>query len=197
MKKFIAVKKQEVRILICDGCGLEAGVEEGYEFEEFITIEHRCGYGAIHGDGKQLSIDLCQHCFAGMCGDMLTVIGPEDNQAIDYGKGKLHECVNLIRADEKKSWGSYFAQVSPETNEVFIEVSPMINESSNSDVLFIENSHQYEKKFPSYFDVDQISRLAMVDEKKGKEMWDLMFEAIHEYNKAQVGKKFPTRKFPF
>jgi antitoxin CcdA len=80
MKKFKAVKRQEIINLICDGCGLEANVDEGYEFSEFISIEHRCGYGAIHGDGKQLSIDLCQHCFAGMCGDTLTVIDPLDNQ---------------------------------------------------------------------------------------------------------------------
>ena len=81
MKKFKAVKQQEVIKLICDGCGLEARVDEGYEFSEFISIEHHCGYGAIHGDGKQLSIDLCQHCFAGMCGDILTVIDPLDNQS--------------------------------------------------------------------------------------------------------------------
>jgi antitoxin component HigA of HigAB toxin-antitoxin module len=80
MKNFKAVKRQEVIKLICDGCGLEANIDEGYEFSEFITIEHRCGYGAIHGDGKLLSVDLCQQCFADMCGDTLTVIDPLDNQ---------------------------------------------------------------------------------------------------------------------
>lgn len=81
MKNFKTVMQQEVIKLICDGCGLEARVDEGYEFSEFITIEHRCGYGAIHGDGKQLSVDLCQHCFADMCGDTLTIIDPLDNQS--------------------------------------------------------------------------------------------------------------------
>ena len=66
MKNFKSVKLQEVIKLICDGCGLEANIVEGYEFGEFISIDHRCGYGAIHGDGKQLTVDLCQHCFAGM-----------------------------------------------------------------------------------------------------------------------------------
>jgi len=43
MKKFKTVKQQEVIKLICDGCGLKASVDGGYEFGEFITIEHRCG----------------------------------------------------------------------------------------------------------------------------------------------------------
>lgn len=73
----------------------------------------------------------------------------------------------------------------------------MINESLNSDVLPIENSHQPNKTLSSYFDVDQISKLARVDENKGKEVWDLMFKAIHEHNKAQVEKEFPMRKCPF
>lgn len=73
----------------------------------------------------------------------------------------------------------------------------MINKSSNSDISPIENSYQPKKALPGYFDVDQISRLVSVDEKKGKEMWDLMFKAIHEYNKSQVEKEFPVRKRPF
>jgi hypothetical protein len=47
MKKHITVSHQEVCELVCDGCGLEASVDEGYEFSEFISIEHRCGYGAF------------------------------------------------------------------------------------------------------------------------------------------------------
>lgn len=49
---------------------------------------------------------------------------------------------------------------------------------------------------PSYVDIEQISRLARVDEKTGKEMWDLMFIAVHEHNIAQVEKEFPTRERP-
>ncbi len=30
-----------------------------------------------------MNIDLCQHCFAGMCGDILTVTEPLDNSGID------------------------------------------------------------------------------------------------------------------
>ena len=97
MKNFKTVIRNEVINLICDGCGLEASVDEGYEFGEFITIEHRCGYGAIHGDGKQLSIDICQHCFAGMCGDALTITDPVDNQSTDAPEESL-EYNNIFQA---------------------------------------------------------------------------------------------------
>jgi antitoxin CcdA len=91
MKNFKTVMQQEVIELICDSCGLKAGVDERYEFSEFIRIEHRCGYGAIHGDGKQLSIDLCQHCFANMCGDTLTIIDPVDNQTTESAEGTFEQ----------------------------------------------------------------------------------------------------------
>ena len=97
MKKHITVSHQEVCELICDGCGLEASVDEGYEFGEFITIEHRCGYGAIHGDGKQITMDICQHCFAGMCGDALTITDPVDNQSTDAPEESL-EYNNIFQA---------------------------------------------------------------------------------------------------
>lgn len=97
MRNFKTVKRQEVIKLICDGCGLEASIDEGYEFSEFISIEHRCGYGAIHGDGKQLSIDLCQQCFADMCGDMLTIIDPLDNQTSEPTNDTL-EYNNIFQA---------------------------------------------------------------------------------------------------
>jgi len=97
MKNFKTVMRQEVMKLICDGCGLEASVDEGYEFSEFITIEHRCGYGAIHGDGKQLSVDLCQHCFTDMCGDTLTIIDPLDNQLTESAEDIL-EYDNIFQA---------------------------------------------------------------------------------------------------
>ena len=89
MKSFKVVKRQEVIKLTCDACSLEATVNEGYEFSEFITIEHQCGYGAIHGDGKQLSVDLCQHCFASICEGTLKVIDPIDNRNANCSEDTL------------------------------------------------------------------------------------------------------------
>ena len=100
MKKYKTVIQQEVTELICDSCGLEAHVNEGYEFSEFISIEHKCGYGAIHGDGKKLLIDLCQQCFADMCADTLTIVDPLDNQAFDSCEDTL-EYQNIFEAITK------------------------------------------------------------------------------------------------
>ncbi len=65
--------------LTCDSCGQQA-IQSDYEFHEFISINHKSGYGSIHGDGNQFNIDLCQQCFSSMCGDSLTVTEPSDDQ---------------------------------------------------------------------------------------------------------------------
>ena len=70
---------QVISKLICDGCGEQATLED-YEFHEFISTNHKCGYGSIHGDGNQLSIDLCQQCFSDTCGDSLTIIDSSDEK---------------------------------------------------------------------------------------------------------------------
>jgi antitoxin CcdA len=72
--------------LTCDSCGEEASSDDS-EFHEFISVNHRCGYGSIHGDGNTINIDLCQRCFGGMCGDSLTVSEPcndKNNDKLEY-----------------------------------------------------------------------------------------------------------------
>ena len=50
--------------IVCDCCGRSARNESGdFEFQEFLSINHDCGYGSIIGDGVKFQIDLCQHCF--------------------------------------------------------------------------------------------------------------------------------------
>jgi hypothetical protein len=100
MKKYKTVIQQEITELVCNGCGLEAHAHDGYEFSEFISIEHKCGYGAIHGDGKKFLVDLCQHCFADMCGDTLTTVDPIDNQTSEPCKNTL-EYQNIFQAITK------------------------------------------------------------------------------------------------
>jgi len=48
MKTLETVTTQEVISMVCDCCGLEASTDGDYEFQEFTTINHRCGYGSIH-----------------------------------------------------------------------------------------------------------------------------------------------------
>lgn len=79
MKNFEDKVVKVISKLTCDGCG-EQATQDDYEFHEFISIDHKCGYGSIHGDGNQISIDLCQKCFADMCGDSLTVIEPNEEK---------------------------------------------------------------------------------------------------------------------
>lgn len=77
MKNFEDKIVKVISKLICDGCG-EQVTPEDYAFHEFISVSHKCGYDSIHGDGNQLSIDLCQQCFAKMCGDSLNVTEPSN-----------------------------------------------------------------------------------------------------------------------
>jgi antitoxin CcdA len=87
MKNFKNITIKEIPKIICDCCG-EQATPSDYTFHEFISINQRCGYGSIHGDGNQLSIDLCQNCFANMCGDNLTVTEPNN---------EMHEDIELKR----------------------------------------------------------------------------------------------------
>jgi len=81
MKTFKTVTTQKLTAVVCDGCGLQASAGSNYEFHEFISIAHHCGYSSIHGDGKQINIDLCQQCFADMCGDTLRVTDESNTPA--------------------------------------------------------------------------------------------------------------------
>lgn len=73
----------------------------------------------------------------------------------------------------------------------------MKNVSSNSDPVTIHESQEPSVTASNYFSIEQISTLVRVDEVEGKKMWDLMFIAVHEHNKAQVEKEFPTREYPY
>jgi hypothetical protein len=81
MKTFKTVTAQKVITVVCDGCGLQASADSDYEFHEFISIDHHCGYGSIHGDGNRIDTDLCQQCFADMLGDTLRVTDKSNNLA--------------------------------------------------------------------------------------------------------------------
>lgn len=82
MKQLKNITIKAISTLICDSCGKQATIDD-FSFHEFISINHHCGYGSIHGDGNQLNVDLCQQCFADMCGDTLTITDPLDNSGID------------------------------------------------------------------------------------------------------------------
>ncbi len=82
MKNFEDKVVQIISKLTCDHCG-EQAIQDDYEFHEFISVNHQCGYGSKHGDGNLLNIDLCQQCFADMCGDSLTVNEHSNEEQVD------------------------------------------------------------------------------------------------------------------
>tara|TARA_R110000737_G_scaffold31063_4_gene49607 strand:+ start:1335 stop:1649 length:315 start_codon:yes stop_codon:yes gene_type:complete len=85
MKDFKNIVIKEVSKITCDVCG-EQATPNDYAYHEFISVNQHCGYGSIHGNGNQLSIDLCQQCFANMCGDNLTVVKHNKDEDIELKK---------------------------------------------------------------------------------------------------------------
>jgi hypothetical protein len=109
MKTFKKVTTQELTSVVCDGCGLQANADGDYEFQEFISIKHHCGYGSIHGDGKQIGIDLCQQCFADMCGNTLRVMDEtnnlaEDNESSEVNPLEYSNIFDVICQSKAKAW---------------------------------------------------------------------------------------------
>ena len=74
--------------------------EEVLQVFEMPLMHGLPGYGSIHGDGMQVSIDLCQHCFAGMCGDILTVTDPLDNLTTKSAVRKILSAHKISSSDE-------------------------------------------------------------------------------------------------
>ncbi|MGL1956404.1 MAG: hypothetical protein OCD00_03690 [Colwellia sp.] len=74
MKHYKVITQEELSDLTCDKCLKKVNKDsEPYQFQEFISISHRCGYESIFEDGVQLTLDLCQHCFKNECGEFIQV----------------------------------------------------------------------------------------------------------------------------
>jgi hypothetical protein len=57
------IAAMEPASITCDRCGCSTKNEPGnFEFAEYLSIKHTCGYGSIIGDGTTLQVDLCQYC---------------------------------------------------------------------------------------------------------------------------------------
>ncbi|MEJ6004760.1 hypothetical protein WG899_04310 [Paucibacter sp. AS339] len=68
-----------VKQIRCDRCGRLADVSEG-EFQEFVSIDLKAGYASIFGDGRDVQLDLCQHCLKTALGVWLRVSDADDRQ---------------------------------------------------------------------------------------------------------------------
>lgn len=75
MKKFKSKSVKVLSAFVCDKCGMQAIIDDtnSFEAQEFISIEHFCGYQSIFDDGVTAAIDLCQHCFKETLGAWVSV----------------------------------------------------------------------------------------------------------------------------
>ena len=71
-------EKKEIMInksITCDLCKKEYffdhTMKSDMEIEEFVSINHTCGFASIIDDGKVISIDLCQYCFKSKFDDLV------------------------------------------------------------------------------------------------------------------------------
>jgi len=62
---------EKIATKTCHNCYIEVSEDDFIEFQEFVEIKHRCGYGSIFEDGSVLHVDLCQHCFKALLGNII------------------------------------------------------------------------------------------------------------------------------
>ncbi len=70
MRRYEVVKVDQAMMVEhkCDVCGLNF-LEDEMESQECFYFYQIGGYSSIFGDGVEISIDLCQHCFNKKLGD--------------------------------------------------------------------------------------------------------------------------------
>lgn len=66
-------EKKYIDRVMCDVCKKEYSFtgNEQMEAQEFQHIYVNGGYGSVFGDGSQLQVDICQHCFKEIMGKYL------------------------------------------------------------------------------------------------------------------------------
>ena len=56
----------------CDVCKRNIPLDDIMEIQEMVHIEFIGGYGSVFGDGDQVTLDMCQHCFKEKLGGFVT-----------------------------------------------------------------------------------------------------------------------------
>jgi hypothetical protein len=68
---------QEVAACTCDRCQRHMTPDD-YDWHEKLSIAYRGGFGSIFGDGRDISIDLCQQCVKETLGAWLRITSDDD-----------------------------------------------------------------------------------------------------------------------
>ncbi len=76
MRHYTKETDDKVGALTCAKCHKKVTHDSDcYEFDEFISISHHCGYTSIFEDKAKLTLDLCQRCFKEVCGEYMKLNG--------------------------------------------------------------------------------------------------------------------------
>jgi len=68
------VSESNPNIITCDKCKIDASSDkEIFEYQEFLRVRFRGGYGSVFGDGDICEIDLCQRCLKEVLGAYIRV----------------------------------------------------------------------------------------------------------------------------
>lgn len=73
-KKKITV--HEPKTIKCDICGKVYEYDSPFgsmEIDEFLQIDHTCGFGSVFVDSKKISCDICQRCLKEKLGEFLKI----------------------------------------------------------------------------------------------------------------------------
>jgi len=69
----ITREERDVVEIKCSVCKRDL-LNDKMERQEAMHFHNYCGYGSVFGDGTEVYIDLCQHCFKELLGKYCTII---------------------------------------------------------------------------------------------------------------------------
>jgi hypothetical protein len=69
----VDVKERREVEFKCDICGLDF-MQDELEAQECFSLWQEGGYSSVFGDGAEVYVDICQHCFKKTLGDYCTVL---------------------------------------------------------------------------------------------------------------------------
>lgn len=70
---FVMVKERQIVEYKCDVCGLDL-TDDIMERQECFHTSQVGGFSSVFGDGVEIYLDICQHCFKKIHGEHCTII---------------------------------------------------------------------------------------------------------------------------
>lgn len=73
MQYFIKTEVLSISSKTCDRCERRAELNVP-EFNEFMTIDRKVGFGSVFGDSNSIHLGMCQHCMKILFGNFIRII---------------------------------------------------------------------------------------------------------------------------